>query len=647
MTERSTEDAEAHDASELYRALITVAPDAVIAIDGESRLLLCNRAAEQMFGYSTSSLIGQPLTMLMPERLRPGHLRGLAHYLSTGVRRFNWKGFPATGLRENGQEFPMSIAFAETTYRGARAFLGFLRDLSAEESIANALRRTERLHESVLASIGEGIVGLSPSGAVQFANPKAAAILALSVSALIGQDFHALTRHTGGDGVAHAAADCPILHALAAGRSITLVDERISRGSGERINVDVIATPLVDGAVVTGAVIAFRDIGERLRLEAELRQAHKLEAVGQLAAGIAHDYNNTLSVISAYAEFLTTATDLTQVREDAAAIASAVDRAAALTRQLLAFSRKQLLVASRVSAYEVVTALDPMLRPLIGEAITFVTLARTTDDTVLVDRGQLEQVLTNLVLNARDAMPHGGTLSVEVGAVGRARIGQANEVRCPCVVIKVTDTGVGMAEATLARATEPFFTTKEVGMGTGLGLATVSGIVAQSGGTLEIESTVGAGTTVRVLLPRAGPEVGQRRTLTPTATLAVGHARNTGTVLVVEDEEGVRRACVRILATAGYTVLEARHGADALLVAARVENIDLLLTDVVMPEVSGAELAEWFRTVYPGRPIVFMSGYTDDALVRQGVSTEQVRLVSKPFTSQTILSAVRDGLLSP
>lgn len=290
-------------------------------------------------------------------------------------------------------------------------------------------------------------------------------------------------------------------------------------------------------------------------------------------------------------------------------------------------------------------AREPMLRRLIGEHIAFVTDARTSRDLVFADRGQLEQVITNLVLNARDAMQRGGRLSVEVGESA-----SGDEV-----VLRVSDSGTGMSEAVRARAFEPFYTTKPTGEGTGLGLATAFGIVSQSGGSITIESTIDVGTTMTVLLPRA-QDILQASPVDASANAATSAhpakvtERNsqkspTGVILLTEDEETVRRVTMRILRSAGYLVLEARQGADAILVASHHQGpINLLLTDVVMPEVNGVELAEWYQRVYPDGAVVFMSGYTDDDLFRHGLTGGRFRFVNKPFTAAGLLQTVAEAL---
>jgi two-component system cell cycle sensor histidine kinase/response regulator CckA len=387
------------------------------------------------------------------------------------------------------------------------------------------------------------------------------------------------------------------------------------------------------------------DVTERKTLEEQFRQAQKMEAVGQLAGGIAHDFNNLLMVIGAGTAFVRDALPAGgSAREDLEAVDAAATRAAELTRQLLAFSRKQILKPELVDLNQVVRRVEPMLRRLIGEDIAVVTISAPGLPPVLADPGQLEQVLMNLAVNARDAMPHGGRLVIETATIGvtEEEAAQHDDVAPGSYVrLCVRDTGIGMDEATSARVFEPFFTTKEVGRGTGLGLSTVYGIVKQSGGHVWMSSTLGQGTTFHIDLPAA---------VLPSDAAPPEHAPGvagggTETILLVEDEAGVRAVLRRILVRQGYTVIEAANGREALdLVASHAGDIDLVVTDVVMPEMSGRVFAEELEARHPGQRVVFMSGYTDDEILRRGLLTPGRMLLEKPFTAERLLEAVRVAL---
>ncbi len=398
-----------------------------------------------------------------------------------------------------------------------------------------------------------------------------------------------------------------------------------------------------------GALSSARDITksrkaeeERRRLEEQLRVTQKMEAVGSLAGGVAHDFNNLLCVLQSYTEFaIRGVRPEDPVREDLLAVKRAGERAAVLTRQLLAFGRRQILQPVVLSLNDVAGGMEKMLRRILGEDIDFEQQLAKDLGLVRADQGQIEQVLMNLVVNARDAMPEGGQLTVGTRNV------EVNEdfveARAalpfgPYVELSVTDTGCGMDEQTMARVFDPFFTTKEKGKGTGLGLSTVYGIVKQSKGGIWVRSEVGKGTTFKIHLPR------ELEAVAITLRTPVGETGNTGTetILLVEDEEDLRHVAKRALEGFGYTVLSAADGDQGLATAAKYAGeIDLLLTDVVMPRMGGRSLAQRLRRARPGIAILYMSGYTDDAIIRHGLLDADIQLIGKPFTATALTQKVR------
>ena len=531
--------------------------------------------------------------------------------------------------------FPVRDA-AGVMYRVA----GIAEDITELRASEDALRESERRLRLITDTAPDPVIAADASGRITHANPAAERAFGWPAAALVGQPLTVLIPER-----LHAA------HATALAR--------VRAGAGQRDRTLELAGQRRDGTefpaeVALGAAGAgpdrhitavVRDVSARKALEAQLRQAQKMEAVGRLAGGIAHDFNNLLTAILGYVALArprvgadaTLAADLDEVRR-------AGERAADLTRQLLAFSRKQVLQPRVVDLGAHLHDMERLLARVLGEDIRLVRDVPETLGRVRVDPGQLHQVVVNLAVNARDAMPQGGTLTLAAADVS-VDAARAAPLALPAgryVELRVTDTGVGMDAATQARLFEPFFTTKGPDRGTGLGLSTVYGIAAQSGGGVEVTSAPGAGTTFRVLLPRADHSVA------PDAPPAPPPASGSETILVVEDEPAIRRVVIRALAAQGYTVLEAANAAAALAVAdTHVGALDLLLTDVVMPGDSGALLAARLRAQRPAMRVLFMTGYPREALAPHGVVPEDVALMPKPFTPEALQLRVRAVLDAP
>ncbi|WP_439628304.1 response regulator [Gemmata sp.] len=415
--------------------------------------------------------------------------------------------------------------------------------------------------------------------------------------------------------------------------------ERIARREGEaRDDLERERAELVSANAALD-----RQVREREALESQLVQARKMEAVGQLAGGVAHDFNNLLTVINGYSELVRDALPdgdghremLTQVRD-------AGERAANLTRQLLAFSRRQVLAPQVLDPNAAVANVEALLTRLIGEDVRVATVLRPGVGRIRVDPGQFEQVVINLAVNARDAMPAGGRLTIETANLDLTREGTPGDWGAPpgaYVALLVSDTGCGMPAEVQARVFEPFFTTKELGKGTGLGLSTVFGIVRQSGGFIDVSSEVGVGTRFRILFPAVTDDVG------PVPVRDAPAPRGSETVLLVEDEAGVRGLARLALESQGYRVLTAASGAEALrLLATNGDGVDLIVTDVVMPEMSGRELVEQVRRLRASVRVLYMSGYTDDAVVRHGIIGEVDAFLQKPFSPPALVRKVREVL---
>jgi PAS domain S-box-containing protein len=533
------------------------------------------------------------------------------------------------------------IAAGESGVRAALgAGMGELSELGRDfDQMAASLETLSRQHRLVLASVGEGIVGLDREGRVTFSNQAAERLLGYDAAEWLGSDFSVRV-----DQQADAqGAPLPLTRTLQEGVAQTMATEFVTR-SGRHLPVEALCTPIREAETLVGAVVSFRDVTERHALEAQLRQAQKMDAIGRLAGGIAHDFNNLLTVIAGHSEMILLNERLPEpVAEEVRAIADAAASATRLTRRLLAFSRRQILQPRVINPNDLVASLDRLLGRVIGEDVTLRSILGDGLWSVRVDPGQMEQVLLNLAVNARDAMPHGGTLTIETSNVfldDAATLAHADVEPGPYVMLAVSDTGVGMDAATVEQVFEPFFTTKD--HGTGLGLATVHGIVRQSGGYVWVHSEVGRGSTFTVFLPKAdgtGAADGTEGPVAPAAEV------QSGIILVVEDSQGVRELTTSVLQRAGYTVHGAPNGEEGLRLAGHLGGtLDLLVTDVVMPGMGGWELAERIVAASPRTRTLFISGYTADAAVRTGLSAGGSAFLEKPFTPNALLARVREQL---
>jgi two-component system, cell cycle sensor histidine kinase and response regulator CckA len=419
-----------------------------------------------------------------------------------------------------------------------------------------------------------------------------------------------------------------------------------SVGGGERW-VESHSVPFDISTGVRAVLSVTSDITERKRLEEQLRQSQKMEAVGRLAGGIAHDFNNLLTVIGGYTE-----TALAELPQDAPTAAllrevrRAAESAASLTRRLLMFSRRQIVRLTPLDLNAVVTDVEQLLKRTLGEDIEIVTSLPSGVHAIQGDATQLQQVLMNLAVNARDAMPRGGTLSIETTNVAPARSSRGNTSVTSLVELRVSDTGCGMNDATKAHIFEPFFTTKELGRGAGLGLATVYAIVQGMGGTIHVASDPGRGTMFTMRFPQSVVPLDQAAAQVPAPSTVDLHG--TETIMVVEDDETVRSLTANVLKNAGYVVIEASGPAAALKMAERnASTIHLLLSDVIMPGFDGVELSKRFHKSHPDTPVLFMSGYSDDTMAHHGLTVDQYELLMKPFSTTNLLRKVREALGAP
>jgi len=561
--------------------------------------------------------------LIIPERLRDKHRQGMQHYLATGEGRMMGLRFETAAIRADGTEFPVELTIARISAQGPPVFTGFIRDITEKKIAEGALRDAEARLRTVVAESPVVVFALDRDGIFTVSSGKGLAALGRKEGESVGKSIYDLYR------------DYPEILAnidrCMAGEEFS---ETVSIG---RISFDAHYAPVRNAlGEVTGLFGVATDITDRKDLEAQLRHAQKMEAVGRLAGGVAHDFNNLLTVIQGHSQVMLAKMPSTDtLRPSAEEIQKAGARGVLLTRQLLAFSRKDVASPEVLDLGEVVRMMESMLHRLIGENARLVTRTGQWPLHVRADRGQLEQVLANLAVNARDAMPHGGEVVVEVSATelgpGGSR-GAAGLPPGPYVALTVADQGCGMSADVQTHLFEPFFTTKEQGKGTGLGLSVVYGIVRQSGGDVHVESEPGRGATFRLLFPRVeglGP-------VPPEASgpgLPASAAKGEGTILLVEDEDAVRALARDFLRVLGYESIEASTGEEALALFDRhAGSIRAVVSDVIMPGMGGVELARRLTVLRPELKILLMSGYTKDSFESGDISRGTFPFLQKPYT---------------
>ena len=547
----------------------------------------------------------------------------------------------------------VEINAALTEWQGKPATLNFLSDITDRRRVHDLLTASEGRYRRLFEAARDGILILdADTGRVVDAHPCLTELTGFSHAEFLGKHLWEVGPFK------DIAASKVSFAELQSKEYVRYEDLPLESSDGRKIAVEFVSNVyLVDNLKVIQCNI--RDISERKRadhererLEGQLRAAQKMEAIGSLAGGIAHDFNNLLSVILNYTVFaIEELPDGGQIKDDLLEAKNAATRAATLTRQLLAFGRKQMMQPEPLDLNAIAASIEKMLRRILGEDIDLLQKLAPDLGLTMADPGQLEQVIMNLVVNARDAMPRGGRLTIETdnAELDEEAASHHGELKAGFYIrLSVTDTGFGMDEETRGRIFEPFFTTKERGKGTGLGLSTVYGIVKQSGGGIWVYSEPGQGTAFKIYLPR----LLEATALARKASTVPRRAEGTETILVVEDEDAVRNAARRILERAGYTVLTAANGAEALRAAELHQaEIHLLLTDVVMPQMSGGILAERLVKQRPGIKVLFMSGYPDTAIGHHGVLDVGTKFIAKPFIAADLPLKVREvldgGITSP
>jgi PAS domain S-box-containing protein len=636
--------------------LLEALPDAIIAVDSDGTIVQINSQAQELFGYSREELVGQKIEMLVPECYRRQHHHHREAFAEAPKTRRMGADLDLYGRRRNGSDFPVEISLSPVSTEKGTFVLSAIRDISDRKRIAEELRRAqEELHQKTIEQLGEyrarlasiidssedAILSKDLNGIVTSWNKGAERIYGYTPEEVVGEHISLLTPGDRTDEISG------ILQKIARGESTEHYESVRVTKDGRQLSVSISVSPLrnVAGDVVGASAIA-RDITAQKRTESHLRQAQKMEAIGRLAGGVAHDFNNILGIINACTEFL-------RDRIDPAAepslyvenIRKATERGKSLTKQMLAFSRTSAVQPRVLDLNERLREISKLLRPLMGEDVEILIVPKTPSALVEADPGQLDQIVVNLAVNARDAMPGGGKFILETSAVKLDEgFAEQHQAMAPgkYVMLAVSDTGSGMDEATVSRIFEPFFTTKETGKGTGLGLATVYGIVKHRAGHILVYSEPGHGTTFKIYLPSAEDKIG----LGSKAEIeTVSPKRQGSTILLVEDDEIMRGLTRLLLKEHGYTVVEADDGKSALeWLESHPDPIDLLLTDVVMRRMSGPELVERLSLSRPALKVVYMSGYTGELMANRELLKPGVTLVEKPFSRTTLLNTIHEKL---
>jgi PAS domain S-box-containing protein len=632
------------------RLILDNALDAVITMRASGSISDWNAQAEKMFGIPRGEALGQQMSRtIIPHRYRDRHDAGLKKFLETGEGPVLNKRIEITALHRDGHEFPVELSISPAKVGDHWTFSAFIRDLTeqkkAEEALRlgeQALQASERRLIQILETVPLGIFVSDELGNIAFANAAAQKILGKGIVPTHGlvKLAEVYQAYLAGTDQLYPTERMPLVRALRG--EVATVDDMEIRHAGQVISLIVKGAPILDheGKIVA-AVAAFIDTTDRRLLEAQVGQTSKMEAVGQLAGGVAHDFNNLLTVIMSYGAMLVERLGPGEDREDVQEITAAADRAAGLTRQLLAFSRQQVMQPRVMDLNDVIGGLEKMLRRLIGEDVELQISLDPRIEAINADPGQLEQVLMNLVVNARDAMPGGGRLTISTSNSELSAESATGTLSAPdgeYVMLAVSDSGCGMSHAVQRRIFDPFFTTKEQGRGTGLGLATVYGIVKQSGGEIYVYSVVGRGTTFKLYFPRFILGTEERHQDAPSAE----PRRGSESILLVEDDSNLRALVARVLKSRGYTVHVAASGVEALLIASDAATLlDAIITDVVMPGMNGRELVEKLLESRPEMGSLLMSGYTDDDVLRRGVLQGETAFLQKPFTPDQLARKVR------
>jgi two-component system, cell cycle sensor histidine kinase and response regulator CckA len=633
------------DSEEKYRNLINTASDGILVIDAQTRVILeANNKAGEMLGIPDGQLVGMPESQLYPPREGEPRRAPLTSN-TTGASRSQ----ELELLRSDGTVVPVEVNASATELNGRRAVLGIFRDIRDRLQAAAVLRRSEDRFSYLIQNLSDVITVVAVDGTMLYHSPSIERVAGYSPSELLGKSLLALI-HPEDEPAVRAALESVTLKVGTA----TPPEFRFRHKDGSWVWLESVDNNLLNDVAVGGIVVTSRDVTGRRGLEEQVRQSQKMEAVGRLAGGIAHDFNNLLMVIRGYAEIVLQEDDASPaVRKSVETIVRTTESAASLTRQLLSFSRKHVFSQEVLDLNSLVSRMSEMLLGVLRDEMEFVVKLDPDAGCVSADPGQIEQVIMNLVVNARDAMPQGGTLTVETAHVnsgsvraGFSSAGSSAPSTVPAgdyVMLSVADTGIGMDADTQSRIFEPFFSTKNKDEGTGLGLSVVYNIVRASGGQVRVSSELGQGATLQIYFPRiATPPKPQ-----PVKPAVKASQTGMETILVAEDQPDLRWMICQFLQELGYSVLEAKDGGDAVALAEQYRGkIDILLTDIVMPHLRGSEVARRLSASRPDMQVIFMSGYTEGGFgaVAGENRGPETTILQKPFELNALALKIREVL---
>jgi len=648
ITERKQTEEALRRSEEKYRTILKNMEEGYYEVDLAGNFTFVNDVISRHLGYTKEELIGMSYRKYASEETSKELYQHFSELYRTGQPI---KPFAVEYIRRDRTKLisEISVSLIRDLEGKPIGFRGISRDITERKQAEETLRRSEERYRTIIENLQDGYFENDLAGNLTFVNDIICRNLRYTREELIGMNYRQYTDEEDRKKVLQLYGEL-----YRTGQPVKSLEVKHVRKDGAKLFAEISSSLIRDSE---GKPIGFRGIShniterkqaeeEKLSLQEQLRQAQKMEAVGQLAGGVAHDFNNLLTVIKGYSQL-----SLFDLKEDnplwgnIQEIEKASQRATDLTRQLLAFSRRQILDLKVVDLNVLLEDLEKMLRRIIGEDITLATLLSEGLGKVKVDPGQIEQVILNLAVNARDAMPSGGKLTIETANVeldeeyahAHVNVAPGRYVR-----LSVSDTGVGMTPEVKEKVFEPFFTTKEKGKGTGLGLSMVYGIVKQSNGNIWLYSEPGRGTTFRIYFPRAEEEADGLHKEEVTDVFP----RGSETILLVEDDELVRNLATRLLEQQGYRVLKATNGQEALRVAKEHvgETIHLLLSDIVMPQMGGKELSDWLKISRPNVKVLYTSGYADDAIVHHGVLDPGTHFLQKPFSLKTLSHKVREVL---